>query len=487
MTTRRLFWIVGCWFVATCGSAVFAADPHARLSTYREQVQNRPSGVYEIGEDLYIHVLTPLGKNGAPSRQKMKAVGKAYDLLHQWVLDATKEERSRTVSAPDGLVRLVAVLDHVNPLWRFGDWKVRFAGQEHSGLDKKNLWFAQFVTKSNIVSQIPESLRVPIPKKEMELASARVLLPQLVKSFPARAYAECGTLDLMKDKVAVDAGVKVEYAGVEDRLKVYLAQSEFCKELVRMKNRLAGSETETWLREECRPVEIRQEQTEIATNVVSFGVVRTNCVERRETAAEVVALGMSCGEKVTETQWVDGVCEVVETRTVILSTVRTNVLKRIKTRIAGDARFEDIFLGGVPVERVACMQKERGRKAVEIFKGTSDLPEKWRAVLLALRENPGDKEVWNLCGRLFQMKGDGLGALICFRRSLALDPLYDFALVNAALSYRDLGCPRLAVGYAILAIGLTDDTWCREKALGVLGFDEGEVPNTPQHHKEQLK
>ena len=68
--------------------------------------------------------------------------------------------------------------------------------------------------------------------------------------------------------------------------------------------------------------------------MVSFGVVRTNCVERRETAAEVVALGMSCGEKVTETQWVDGVCEVVETRTVILSTVRTNVLKRIKTRIA---------------------------------------------------------------------------------------------------------------------------------------------------------
>ena len=303
----------------------------------------------------------------------------------------------------------------------------------------------------------------------------------------ASAEMKVGTIDLMKDKAAVDAGVKAEFAGVEDRLKVYLAQSEFCRELGRMKKRLAGSETETWRREEGRPVEIRKERTDVSTNAVSFGVVRTNCVERRETAAEVVALGMSCGEKVTEAQWADGVYEVVETRTVVLSTVRTNVLRRIKTRIAGDARFEDIFLGFVPVERVACMQKERGRKAVEIFKGTSDLPEKWRAVLLALRENPGDKEAWNLCGRLFQMKGDGLGAVICFRRALALDPLYDFALVNAALSYRDLGCPRLAVGYAILAIGLTDDTWCREKALGVLGFGDAEASNTPRYCKERQK
>jgi len=336
---------------------VFAADPPARLTTYREQVQGRETGVYEIGDDLYVHVLMPVDKSENTSRLKMRASLKANDLLRQWAFDYTKEDRAKMPVVPEGFARVVEILDDANPLWRLGDWKIRLTGQEHSGQDGKGFWLGQIVGKADMVKQIPESLRCPVPDRDKAISSLRLLLPQMVVP-PSHVYAKCGAIDLLDDKMSVPTDIKTEYAAVEERLKAYQPQ------------------------------------------------------------------------------------------------------------------FEDDFPGLAPLGKFSEQpQRNSGKRALEVFKGASDWTQKWDAVLLAMRENPGDKVSWNLCGRLLHMKGDNLGGLICFRRSLALDPQYGFALANAALAYRDLNCPKIAIGYAILALGLTDEIWCREKALDVLDFD----------------
>ena len=340
------------------GLAAFAADPPARLATYREQVQHRATGVYEIGDDLYVHVLMPVGKSENTSRLKMRASLKANDLLRQWALDYTKEDRAKMPIVPEGLSRVVKILDDANPLWRIGDWKIRLTGQEHSGQDGKGFWLGQIVGKADVVRQIPESLRCSVPDRDKAISSLRLLLSQMLRQSPEHVYARCGAIDLLDDKMSVPTDIKTEHAAVEERLKSY------------------------------------------------------------------------------------------------------------------QPRFEDDFLWLAPLGKSSEQpQRDSGKRALEVFKGASDFAQKWDAVLLAVRENPGDKVSWNLCGRLLVMKGDNLGGLICFRRSLALDPQYGFALANAALAYRDLNCPKIAIGYAILALGLTDEIWCREKALDVLDFD----------------
>ncbi len=339
------------------GLAAFAADPPARLATYREHVQDRATGVYEIGDDLYVHVLMPVDKSESTSRLKMRASLKANDLLRQWAFDYTKEDRAKMPTVSDGFARVVQILDDANPLWRIGDWKIRLTGQEHSGQDGKCFWLGQIVGKADMVRQIPESLRCPVPDRDKAISSLRLLLPQMLRQSPSHVYAKCGAIDLLDDKMSVPTDIKTEYAAVEERLKAYQPQ------------------------------------------------------------------------------------------------------------------FEDDFLWLAPSGISLESQRNSGKKALEVFKGASDFAQKWDAVLLAIRENPGDKVSWNLCGRLLVMKGDNLGGLICFRRSLALDPQYGFALANAALAYRDLNCPKIAIGYAILALALSNDVWCREKALEVLDFD----------------
>lgn len=340
------------------GLAAFAADPPTRLATYREQVQGRATGVYEIGDDLYVHVQMPVGKSENTSRLKMRASLKANELLRQWAFDYTKGDRAKMPAVSDGFARLLEILDDANPLWRIGDWEIRLTGQEHSGQDGKGFWLGPIVGKADMVRQIPESLRCAVPDRDKAIAALRSLLPQMVRQSPSHVYAKCGAVDLLDDKMSVPADIKTEYTAVEERLKAYQPQ------------------------------------------------------------------------------------------------------------------FEDDFLGLAPFGKSSEQpQRDSGKRAFEVFKGASDLSQKWDAVLFAMRENPDDKVLWNLCGRLLHMKGDNLGSLICFRRSLALDPQYGFALANAALAYRGLNCPKMAIGYAILALALSNDVWCREKALEVLDFD----------------
>ena len=94
--------------------------------------------------------------------------------------------------------------------------------------------------------------------------------------------------------------------------------------------------------------------------------------------------------------------------------------------------------------------------------------ERERRVLEALRENPGDKVLWKLYGRLLQSKKDWLGARICFRNALRLDREYQFALTNLALTYQEMGHRELATAAAMVAYGLATDGWCKTQAEGVL-------------------
>jgi tetratricopeptide (TPR) repeat protein len=150
--------------------------------------------------------------------------------------------------------------------------------------------------------------------------------------------------------------------------------------------------------------------------------------------------------------------------------VRTRkiLVQRIARDYRASARFERLFLSGGSEPNAKAARTERGKAAERAFFGACAPDERERLVLEALRENPGDKVLWNLYGRLLQNKKDWLGARICFRNALRLDREYQFALTNLALTYQAMGRRELAVAAAIVAYGVATDGWCKSQSEGVL-------------------
>ena len=122
------------------------------------------------------------------------------------------------------------------------------------------------------------------------------------------------------------------------------------------------------------------------------------------------------------------------------------------------------------MENVASERTALGRAAEQKFyeNGGQTLEQREKLLIDALRENPGDKVLWNLLGRMMMNRRDWHGGLICMRNALRLDRDYAFALTNLAIIYHGLGFDELAFGAAIVAMGVTEDTWCRKESEKIL-------------------
>ena len=162
----------------------------------------------------------------------------------------------------------------------------------------------------------------------------------------------------------------------------------------------------------------------------------------------------------------ESIITTVETCTVVRT--RKILVQRIARDYRASPKFERLFLSGGSEPNAKAARTERGKVAERAFFGACAPSERERLVLEALRENPGDKVLWNLYGRLLQNKKDWLGARICFRNALRLDREYQFALANLALTYQAMGRRELAVAAAIVAYGVATDGWCKSQSEGVL-------------------
>ena len=140
-------------FMSMVWSVAFASGHADRLKTYQEEIKGKDSGVYEVGDDLYIHARIPRKKNADIRKVKYKAVFVVKDLLRKWVIDYGSERRNADGWKSEGLEFAGAVLTSANPMWRFFDFNLKFSGQEFSGFDDNVVWLGQVVSKTDVINR----------------------------------------------------------------------------------------------------------------------------------------------------------------------------------------------------------------------------------------------------------------------------------------------------------------------------------------------
>ena len=116
-------------FMVLSGLVAFAASPEVRLSTYKNQVRGRDSGVYEVDGDLYVHVRMPQKSSANMNNAKLKAALEANGLLKKWAIEHTAPQRDKIESSSEGVKLAARVADSCNSGCRFNDWNLKFKGQ----------------------------------------------------------------------------------------------------------------------------------------------------------------------------------------------------------------------------------------------------------------------------------------------------------------------------------------------------------------------
>lgn len=262
----------------------------------------------------------------------------------------------------------------------------------------------------------------------------------------------------------VDSPAYDEYAQIDAEISKYVAESERARSF----------------RDAAVSVTCASPTVEFSEKVVSVQcqtnvtlVCSTNKIESVEPKIRVEHFAQAEGRMalpvVVASNMVEAVFEecdehiVTTEETVTIVRTVEKIVRKVSTTYSGEPLFEKLFLSGGYMANSAVPQTERGKAAAKAFAAKLPAAEREARIVEALRENPGDKELWNLYGRILQEKGDGIGAVICFRNALRLDRCYDFALTNLAMCYDALGKKRLACSIAVLAQGITSNQWCAGK------------------------
>ena len=455
-------------FMVLSGLVAFAASPEVRLSTYKNQVRGRDSGVYEVDGDLYVHVRMPQKSSANMNNAKLKAALEANGLLKKWAIEHTAPQRDKIESSSEGVKLAARVADSCNSGWRFNDWNLKFKGQELSGQETGVVLFGQMMSKAEIVRQIPPSFYKAIPHDVL----FKVLGP-FVKAMrerdASRLYGLCNAIDLMPD-AAVTPKAKEEFARVNVELDKYLTSSEFVAGLKEHAKKIRGPMVaENWVDVLQKPAEEVSNSVVIVTNVIAEVRIATNVVTRAQSDKERMSTGFVAKGEVKETTRISDEEEVVETRTATTVTTIRKIRRKTVKEVSGCPVFEEAFLSGGKVLDKASVQTEIGKKAVAIyFDNVTPMDEKTKKVADALCENPGDSQLWNLYGRCLLQARDNMAALVCFRCAVKLDASNQYAIANISMVYDFLGCAELARGMAILAYGLAQDEWCRNVAKNIL-------------------
>lgn len=461
-----------CVLVGVCA----ADDVSAAAVYYQKNLRDKPQGVYAWPEKGLLFVQVRISHDAADSDDvNALALLAEQRELYSWL--AAKAGRARVDDElPFGLERVRRLVRANDPLWEYtADWSFKLDGQEFSREEGDVHVACVVCSQAAVEATMPAAFLEPVPR-ETWLEGGRKLVEEChLGRVNVSFMAAVGLLDGAElhstsnfDGIASAKGLAAHAEFLQARavLADYLKTSPRAAEIRAARTRIRAFPPKL---DTAYDVPTDLVTTNVIVNVSTNRSVAANAVTNvSEVAARTLGDVMPRGGTfVTRTVRSDAAIVTTVTTTTVVR-VRRTLVQNLRTDYFGESRFEDIFLAGGLGANAPSPRTALGRAAEKAFAAPGTQEEHERSVLVALRENPSDKVLWNLYGRLLQARKDWLGALICFRAALRLDPAYQYALVNLAVTYEALGRRELAVAAAFVAHGVATDAWCETKAKAIL-------------------
>jgi len=454
MTSRNVCTAALAVLLLTLVAMAGDAPPAMVSSYYKLRVKDEPAGVYEWNDHdlLFVQVRVPELVGDAAEEMAGRILLAEHKELFAWLARHAAQDRKDSVLSP-GMEWLRRFVRSENPLWEYeADWQYSFSGPHFSRHEVGERVCCAVCKKSEVVATMPSAFLKPLGEDKWVGGGKAIVRDKYPGKADRLFMWQIGLLDalaLSLDKVA-SLDVWVKEFGTDDSA-AYLEYKKVCKELERY---LAESETARFFASE-------KSRLETLPDKISYEW------DRRRPATEKNVETHTVTNKISESEF-----EVVVTEREVRKSIRT--LHKIVTKMAVDPRFEKCFLSGGLMENVASERTPLGHAAEKQFyeNGGQTLEQREKLLIDALRENPGDKVLWNLLGRMMMSRQDWHGGLVCMRNALQLDREYAFALTNLAIIYHRLGFDELAFGAATVAIGIAEDTWCRKEAERILKGDK---------------
>ena len=467
-------WILFASVAALASGAFCAPDAEvdAGLAYYKTSVRQRPSGVYEWTDYVFAHVRMPFVE-GKSNRKKvrMQAINTAKSLLRNWAIDLTAEYRKEQATLPEGIAFAKDMVVKYMPDWAYRGWRLDIDCREYPpDVEDGYYVFGMIFDRSRLIASIPESFKHNPPDRDWCAALTHIVPGEMNSGMRDGFFLQCGAWDLVSPAAQESSANEslLEFRTVQKKTTEFLATGELSDEMRKRRIAVKGPNEVLNYSTIAQPPEVKTEtRVDVKTNFLSNISVATNTILRMQTSKEVSTWGRADGGMVKDCvrESDDGIIIVTVTKTIVETT--KHVLHKSVHQISGEPRFEDSFLG-MTNNCVEASQTEIGRAAVAVFMGKTGIVAKERALKDALAENPGDKELWNLYGRCLMVRGEKIGAVICFRQALRLDGKYEFALANLADAYFALGYRRLALGMAVVARGMARSEWCIKRTESIL-------------------
>ena len=426
------------------------APPAMVTSYYNMRVKDEPSGVYEWTEQdiLFVQVRVPEATGDAAEEMEGRILVMEHKELFAWLAQYAAKDRKDPQLSP-GMERMRRFVREESPLWEYDvDWKYSFNGPHFTRHEIGERVCCAVCKKSEVLATMPPAFLKPVGEDTWVRGGKEIVRDKYPGKIDRLFMWQIGLLDalaLSLDKgTSLDSWVKefgtddkaayLEFKKVSKGCEKYLAESGtacfFASEKLRLET-LPDKISYEW--DKRRPTMEKSVETHTVTN------------------------------KINESEF-----EVVVTEHEVRKSAR--ILHKVVTKMAVDPKFEKFFLSGGFMENVVSERTALGRAAEKQFyeNGGKTLEQREELLIDALRENPGDKVLWNLLGRMMMNRKDWYGGLVCMRNALRLDREYAFALTNLAIIYHSLGFDELAFGAAIVVMGVTEDTWCRKEVESLL-------------------
>lgn len=450
--------------------AARAADAENRLAYYQENIKSRDTGVYENDDVLYFQVKLPYGKVDRSDYKKHEATKLIYDMVRSWAIEYAMQKQQAREPLSEGMVFARRIVSKYYPQWNYGAWI--FRGKSQRAVPDSSSGFytdGMIVEKGELVGQIPDGYYQNGSIEDLIKGIKTVVRTYTTKAQREKFLKVCCVPDLLENREVLSENCVKNYLTVEEKIADFVRRSEFVRNIREDQCRISSPQIETRIvNEQLEPTVKKTMFSGCTTNMFEQVLSKTNVKYKCQSSTSIAERGMSENGSLSETLVTGSLGEIVNVTTQIIVSTQRIVIQQECASTVGTPAFETIFLNGFTNAAAVKVTTERGQVATATFGGKSTAVQKKTALRDALRENPYDKTLWNLYGRFLQNSGEKMGAIICYRRALSLDPQYDYALVNLGIVYKELGFCNLAYGLAFLAEGLTDNDWVRGKAIEVL-------------------
>ncbi len=425
--------------------------PAMAESYYEMRLKDEPSGVYEWAEQglLFVQVRVPREAGDAAEDIEGRILAAEQEELFAWLASQASAERQDPELSP-GMAFARDIVRSEYPLWEYvSDWEGSFNGPHFARYEMDERVCCAVYDKSEVLATMPKSFMVPVGL-DVWKRGVRELFQEKYSGKVDRSFMwQVCLLDVLELSLLKDNGSVASWAQ-EFVLDDSAAYEEYMKVQKERMDYLEESDTARFMKAEKLRLETLPDKISY-----EWDPARPESEDTRECLVVTNVIG--------ECEF-----EVVTTETKTCRSVR-KLHKRV-TPMAVDPVFEKLFLSGGSMANTPKKRTPAGVAAEKSFYASGKFSSRQREKILieALRENPGDKVLWNLLGRVMLARRDLHGGLICYRNSLMLDGQYEFALANLAIVYRDLGCSKLSYGAAMAAFGIASDSWCRNESAKIL-------------------